>query len=143
MAQESYQERAQVSGWAVGLALFASTMMIMIGIFHAITGLAAIIENTFYVVGREYAFEVDVTVWGWIHLVLGVVLFFAGWAVLSGRIWARVLGITLAVLSAVANFLFIPYYPFWSILIIALNVFVIWGLSVYGRREAEEIGMAP
>jgi hypothetical protein len=140
--EDSYPEQVQVSGWALGLAIFASTIMIMVGIFQAIAGLAALLEDTFYVVGREYAYEVDVTVWGWIHLGLGVLLFFAGWAVLSGQTWARVVGITLAVLSAVANFLFIPYYPIWSLVIIALNVAVIWGLSVYGRREADEIGLS-
>jgi hypothetical protein len=141
MTQKSYPERKQV--WTVGVVMFAATMMIMIGVFQVIAGLAAILENEFYVVGREYAFEVDVTVWGWIHLILGVVLFIGGWAVLSGRTWARVVGITLAVLSAIANFLFIPYYPIWSLLIIAIDVVVIWALSSYGRREAEQIGMAP
>jgi len=113
----------------------------MIGIFQAIAGFAAILENDFYVVGRNYAFEIDVTAWGWIHLVLGIVVFIAGWGVLVGRTWARVVGITLAVLCAIANFLFIPYYPVWSLLIIALSVFVIYALAVYGTREAEQIGL--
>jgi hypothetical protein len=143
MTQETYTSRADVRPWTVGIAMVAATIMIMIGIFHAIAGFAAILDDEFYVVGPEYAYRVDVTAWGWIHLILGIVVFIAGFAVMSGRIWARVVGITLAVLSAVANFLFLPYQPVWSLLIIALDVFVIWALCGYGRREAREIGMVP
>jgi hypothetical protein len=143
MTQETYTSRADVRPWTVGIAMVAATIMIMIGIFHAIAGFAAILDDEFYVVGPEYAYRVDVTAWGWIHLILGIVVFIAGFAVMSGRIWARVVGITLAVLSAVANFLFLPYQPVWSLLIIALDVFVIWALCGFGRREAREIGMAP
>jgi hypothetical protein len=122
------------SGWAVGVILFAAIMMIMVGIFQALQGLVAIFENEFYVATRNYLFEFDATTWGWIHLLLGVLVALAGWGLLSGRTWARVVAITLAVLSAIANFLFIPYYPFWSLLIIALNIFVIWALVAHGRE---------
>jgi hypothetical protein len=118
-----------VSGWAVGGVFFAGILMIVIGIFEAIAGLAAIIENEFFVVSQNYTFELDVTAWGWIHLILGIVVALAGFYVFSGRTWARVVGITLAILAAVANFFFIPYYPFWSLLIIALAVWVIWSLT--------------
>ena len=104
-------------------------MMLMAGAWQALAGLVAIFENEFYVHTRNYLFQFDATTWGWIHLVVGVVVAFAGWGLLSGRTWARVVAITLAVLSAVANFLFIPYYPFWSILMIALACWVIWALT--------------
>jgi hypothetical protein len=126
--------REEPPGWAMGFIVFAAVMMMMIGVFQALAGLAAIFENEFYVQARNYLYEVDVTAWGWIHLILGVIVALAGFGVLSGATWARVVGITLAVLSAIANFLFIPYYPFWSLLIIALNVFVIWALAVHGGR---------
>jgi hypothetical protein len=120
-------------------------MMLMVGVFQALQGLIAIFENEFYVATRNYLFEFDATTWGWIHLILGVLIAFAGWGLLSGQTWARVVGITLATLSATANFLFIPYYPFWSILIIAVDIFVIWALVAHGRQfrdlrqaEAEE-----
>lgn len=103
--------------------------MIMLGIFQAIAGLAAIIEDKFYVVTPNYAYEIDVTGWGWIHLIVGVFVVLAGVYVLSGRLWARIVGITIAVLSALANFFFIPYYPFWAIVVIALDVWVIWALT--------------
>jgi hypothetical protein len=124
------------SGWAAGFILFAAIMMIMVGIFQALQGLVAIFENEFYVATRNYLFQFDATAWGWIHLILGLLVAFAGWGLLSGRTWARVVAITLAVLSAIANFLFIPYYPFWSLLIIAVDVFVIWALVAHGRDVA-------
>ena len=124
------------SGWAVGLILFAGIMMIMVGIWQALQGLIAIFENEFYVATRNYLFEFDATAWGWIHLLIGLLVAFAGWGLLSGRTWARVVAITLAVLSAIANFLFIPYYPFWSLLIIAVDVFVIWAIAAHGREVA-------
>jgi hypothetical protein len=124
------------SGWAVGFILFAAIMMIMVGIWQALQGLIAIFENEFYVATRNYLFEFDATVWGWIHLLIGLLVAFAGWGLLSGRTWARMVAITLAVLSAIANFLFIPYYPFWSLLIIAVDVFVIWAIAAHGREVA-------
>jgi hypothetical protein len=124
------------SCWAVGFILFAGIMMIMVGIWQALQGLIAIFENEFYVATRNYLFEFDATAWGWIHLLIGLLVAFAGWGLLSGRTWARVVAITLAVLSAIANFLFIPYYPFWSLLIIAVDVFVIWAIAAHGREVA-------
>jgi hypothetical protein len=125
------------SGMAVGFTVFAAIMMLMVGVFQALQGLIAIFENEFYVQTRNYLFEFDATTWGWIHLVIGLLVAFAGWGLLSGRTWARVVGITLAALSATANFLFIPYYPFWSLLIITLNIFVIWALTAHGREYRE------
>ena len=124
----------QTTGWAVGFILFAAIMMVMTGFFQVLAGLVAIFENEFYVATREYLFQFDATTWGWIHLLVGLLVAFAGWGLLSGRTWARVVAITLAVLSAVANFLFIPYYPFWSLLIITLDIFVIWAIAAHGRE---------
>ncbi len=128
---------AEVSGWAVGLAAFAGAIMVLIGIFQAFAGLAAIFEDDFFVVAPNYIYDVDVTAFGWIHLILGVILVFAGISIYSGAIWARSVGVLLAILSAVANFFFIPYYPVWSVLIIALCVAVIWALVTYGPERGE------
>jgi hypothetical protein len=137
MTEEAYPSSAaradrEASGWAVGFILFAAIMMIMTGIFQAVEGLVAIFQNEFYVTTRNYIFQFDATSWGWIHLVIGLVVAFAGWGLISGRTWARTVAVVLAVLSATANFLFIPYYPFWSLLIITLNVFVIWAVAAHG-----------
>jgi len=125
------------SGWAVGFTVFAGVMMIMVGAWQALSGLIAIFENEFYLQTRNYLFEFDATAWGWIHLLLGLLVAFAGFGVLSGQTWARVVGITLAALSATANFFFIPYYPFWAMLIIAVDVLVIWALAAHGREFRE------
>ena len=122
----------EASGWAVGFILFAAIMMIMAGVFQALAGLVAIFENEFYVATRNYLFQFDATTWGWIHLVVGLVVALAGWGLLSGRTWARVVGITVALVSALANFLFLPYYPFWALLIITLDIFVIWAIAAHG-----------
>ena len=100
-----------------------------------IAGLVAIFDDEFYVVGREYTFELDTTAWGWIHLLLGILLAVGGWALFARNAWAGVFAIVLASLSAIANFFFIPYYPFWSIVIIALDVWVIWALTRPGAVE--------
>jgi hypothetical protein len=129
----------QPSGAAVGFILFAAIMMIMVGVFQGLQGLVGIFENEFYVPTRNYIFQFDATTWGWIHLLLGLLVAFAGWGLLSGRTWARTVAIFLAVLSALANFLFIPYYPFWSLLIITLDVFVIWAVAAHGGDLREPV----
>jgi hypothetical protein len=126
------------SGLAAGFALFAALMMIMAGVWQALAGLIAIFENEFYLTTRNYIFQFDATTWGWIHLLVGVVVGLAGLGLMAGQTWARVVGITLAVLSAITNFLFIPYYPLWSMLIIAVDIFVIWALAAHGRELREE-----
>jgi hypothetical protein len=118
-----------VSPWAISGVIFAATMMILVGIFGAINGLVAIIDDNFYRVPPNYTFDTDVTTWGWIHLIVGILVFLAGLALFSGKTWAAVVAILIAMLSAVTNFFWIPYYPFWSILMIALDVFIIWSLA--------------
>lgn len=128
--------RNDASSWAIGGVVFAATMMIMIGVFQFVQGLAAIIEDSFFVVLPNYAYELDVTTWGWIHLVLGILVAVAGFFLLAGSAVAGVLAIFLAGLVAVANFFFIPYYPFWSLLVIAMAVYVIWSISRSGVFKA-------
>jgi len=137
MTQQPTQDHRQVepppSGAAIGFITFAGVMMIMAGGFQALAGLVAIFENEFFVSTRNYIVKFDATSWGWIHLLLGLVVLFAGFAVMSGKTWGRTVGVILAVLSALSNFAFIPYYPFWAITIIALDVFIIWALTAHGR----------
>jgi len=123
------------SGAAHGFVVFAGVIMIMAGAFQAIVGPAGLFANEFYVATRNYLFEFDVTTWGVIHLLVGLLVLFAGAAVISGKSWGRVIGIILASLSALSNFAFIPYYPFWALLIIILDVVVIWALAVYHPKS--------
>ena len=126
------QYESEPSGWATGGVVFAGVIMIVIGCFQAIAGLAAIIENDLFVVGKDYIFSLDTTAWGWVHLLLGAVIVFAGFALFAGKVWAGVFAIVLATLSAIANFFYIPHYPAWSIVIIALDIWVIWALTREG-----------
>ena len=144
MSEDAYSSTSrrasqETPGWAVGFILFAAVMMIMVGVFEAIQGLVGIFENEFYVATRNYTFQFDATSWGWIHLLLGLLVAFAGYGLLSGKTWARVVAITLAVLSAIANFAFIPYYPFWSLLIITLDIFVIWAVAAHGGELRDPV----
>jgi hypothetical protein len=143
MTDEAYPSSAagrageEASGSAVGFILFAGIMMIMVGCLQFFEGLVAVFNDTFYVATRNYIFQFDATTWGWIHLILGLLVAFAGWGLLSGRTWARVVAITLAVLSAIANFLWLPYYPFWALTLVALDVFVIWAVAAHGSVMRE------
>src|SRR5215211_193741 len=116
--------------------VFAASILTLIGCFQVIAGLVAIIDDDFYVVTANYTFDLDASVWGWLHLLLGIVLVITGFGLFSRRAWAGVTAIVLAMLSAIENFFFIPYYPFWSIVVIALAVWVIWALTrPGGERE--------
>jgi hypothetical protein len=127
--------RPEPSGWALGGVVFAASVLTMVGCFQLIAGLVAIFDDEFYVVARNYTFDLDTTAWGWIHLLLGILLVVTGFGLFSRQTWAGVTSIFLAMLTAVENFFFIPYYPFWSILVIALSVWVIWALTRPGAIE--------
>jgi hypothetical protein len=126
------------SGWAIGWALFAAVVMITVGCFQVISGIAAIAEDDIYVRTPNYILDLDVSQWGWVHLLLGVVLILSGLGVMTGNVLARTVGVFIAALSAIANFAFIPYYPIWSIAIIAVDVAIIWALTAHGRDVVAE-----
>jgi hypothetical protein len=120
------------TGW-VGWLAFAGTMMILVGAFQAIDGLIALFKDELYVVRPNgLVINIDYTAWGWTHLLLGVLLIAAGYAVFSGRVWGRTLGVIAALLSAIVNFAFIPAYPVWSLIIITVDVLVIYALIAHG-----------
>jgi len=129
MAEYDSAPPQRVSGWAIGGLTFAATVLTIVGVFQVLAGLVAILNDQFYVVTRNYTYDLDVTAWGWIHLILGVLVIMTGWALFSRQSWAGVTAIFLAMLSAVANFFFIPYYPWWSIVVIALDIWVIWSVT--------------
>jgi hypothetical protein len=125
----THGDRAVVSG----LTTLAGVLLLVSGLWSFFIGLAGLIKNQFFVVTTNYTFKLDVTAWGWTHLILGIVVALVGIGLLLGQAWARIVGVIVAVLSLMANFLFLPYYPFWSILVIFLDVMIIWALLVYGR----------
>lgn len=129
MTYSDIDQREDVSSWAVGALAFAGSLMLIVGTFSTIAGLAALIDDDYFVVVRGYAFDLDVTAWGWIHLVLGVAVAATGVGLFMGSTWAGIVAMVLAVLVAIDYFFFIPYAPFWSLLVIALSVWVIWAVT--------------
>ncbi|MFI9318179.1 hypothetical protein ACIGXI_00110 [Kitasatospora aureofaciens] len=125
------ENRPFVTGWTV----FAAIMLIAGGIMAIFEGIAGIAKDNLIVLTRHYVYSMNTTGWGWIHLILGVVLVLAGVALFSGAVWARAVGVVVAGLGMIANFLWLPYYPFWAVVLIALDVFVIWALCVGTVRK--------
>jgi hypothetical protein len=107
--------------------------MVLIGFMHVFQGLVALVNDDFYVVGAEYIFEFDLTTWGWIHLVAGAIVALAGIALFQGAVWARTVAVILACVSVLASFMWMPYYPIWSLTVIAFDIFVIWAVTAHGR----------
>ncbi len=136
-----YQETAGYEGArggglaAMGFTALAAVLMILSGLWSFFVGLTGVIKSSFFVTVPNYTFDFSIHGWGWTHLIIGAVVFAAGVCLLLGMMWARVVGIVLAVISGIANFLFLPYYPLWSIVVIALDVFIIWALASGARRQ--------
>ena len=120
-----------------GFILFAGIMMILIGTMNAINGLIAIFEDEFIVATGSRVLLFDVTAWGWIHLLLGIVIVAAAFSLLNGAIWARLVAALLAGISIIAQIAYIDTYPFWSLAIIALSVAVIYSVCTMGRADEE------
>ncbi|MGB8383856.1 MAG: hypothetical protein WCG47_21850 [Dermatophilaceae bacterium] len=123
---------------ATGASIFAAMLMMLGGVFQLVHGLVAIINGTtFYASTPNYFLTFNTTTWGWIHLVLGILVGAAGFFILTGNVLARTIGIVLAALQAVVNFIWLPYYPVWGIIVIALDVLVIWALASMRLDEAK------
>ena len=121
------------TGW-LGWIWFAGIMMIVMGSFNAIEGLVALFRGEYYVVTEEQVLVFDITAWGWITLLIGILVALAGAALLSGAAWARVITVILAVVNAVAQLAFAAVHPLWSTIVIALCVTVIWAVVVHGSE---------
>jgi hypothetical protein len=122
------------TGWT-GWIVFAGVMLVMLGVFHVIEALVALFREDFYLVGSKgLAVHVDYAAWGWAHLILGLIAGLAGIGLLAGNIVARVVGVGVAVLSAVVNLAFVPAYPVWSIILVTFDVLVIWAIIVHGSE---------
>jgi hypothetical protein len=120
----------RTSGWVA----FAAVMMIVAGLFGAIDGLVAIVNDEVYLVGEDQIVALDFTQWGWIHLIVGSVVMAAGFAVMTGQMWARFVGVFVATMHAVSQIWFITAYPLWTILIIAIDILIIYALIVHGEE---------
>jgi hypothetical protein len=127
----------QRTGW-VGMIVFGAVMLFLVGGFQIIEGFVAILRDEYFLVTRSgLMLTMDYTAWGWTHLILGLVLVATGIGVLAGQMWARVVGIVAAALSALANLAFLPAYPIWSAIIITADVLIIYALAAHGREVKE------
>lgn len=129
--QDSSAHRTSL--WAIGWAGFASVMMVMAGFWWIVSGLVAIIDQEFLEVNAAYILQLDPVVWGWIHLALGLLTFAAGFALTREAPWARAFTGIVAVLAAVAAFGWLPYYPVWGVLQIAVSIVVLWAVNAYAE----------
>ncbi|WP_407669513.1 DUF7144 family membrane protein [Nocardia cyriacigeorgica] len=118
-------------GVAALTTIAVAVLLLVLGLLSLFEGISAVVDDELFVPGREYVYEFDTTTWGWIHIVLGGMIVLIALALFTGAVWARVIAVMLAGLSIIANFLWIPYYPWWSVLVIALNIVVIWALSTW------------
>ena len=127
------ESSAELNPWAVSFLILAAALMVIGGIFHFIEGLAAVLNDDFFVVVRGYAFDLDITTWGWIHMIGGTIVAIAGIGLLSGALWARIVAIVAVIASAILNFVTIPYYPVWAIVMLVIDGGILWALLTHGR----------
>ncbi|MGW5043463.1 DUF7144 family membrane protein [Streptomyces griseoluteus] len=131
MTQQTQSARPEYNGLAQGGAVFAGVLMLVNGILHIFQGISAIALDDVYARINAYVYKIDLTGWGWILLVAGVIVVAAGIGVLMGAAWARVVGIVIVSLGLILQFLFLPYAPIWSLITIALDFFIIWALATW------------
>lgn len=135
MAQAIHQRRQRSAAWASGLVAFGAVMLIIGGTLDVLRGIMAIADDDIIVNTPNYVFKFDTTGWGWIHLALGALAVLVGVSLFSGRTWARLVGVLLAGLLLITSFLTLPYYPVWSVVLIAVYGFIIWALCVVQPRD--------
>ena len=131
----------RIGSWALGLTFFAAIVMLIAGTTEFFTGLSAVLGNVPYAFTTDsQLFEFSLTAWGWIHLVVGLVVAAAGAVLLTGQRWARAVAIVFLLFSIISNILFIPQNPFWTLSVIALDVVVIWALTAHPRDATFDRG---
>ncbi|WP_405182880.1 hypothetical protein OG225_18685 [Nocardia sp. NBC_01377] len=122
-------------GLAAGTSIGAAILLMVLGIVSLLQGISAVAEDEVFVTGIDYIYEFDLTTWGWIHIVLGALIIVCALALVTGTAWGRGAAIGFASLSILANFLWLPYYPLWSVLLIVLDVVVIWAVVTWRPRH--------
>lgn len=116
------------SGAIIGWTVFAAVMLMISGIGNILEGIAQLVRGSYFVTLPNYAYTLSVHSWGWIHLIGGIVVFLAGAALLADKTWARAVGVAFASLSLFMNLVYLPFFPVWSVIVIAIDAFVIWAL---------------
>jgi hypothetical protein len=123
----------ETTGWT-GWVVFAGIMMIIAGALWAIQGFIAVVKGDLVIFGTEGALFLNVTGWGWVHMILGLLLLLCGFLVLRGNLFGRTMAVILAILSIIVNFIWLPVYPVWAIVVIVLDVFILYAVIVHGRE---------
>ena len=143
MAEQMYQQATTAeeydsgrSGWT-GWITFAGVMMVISGGLNALYGLIGVVNDQWVVWTNRASLYLDISQWGWIHLIVGAVMVLAGIGLFSGNMLARIVGVIVASLSLIANFFFIPAYPLWALIVITIDVLVIWALTAHGSEMRE------
>jgi hypothetical protein len=126
--QRAFEDSTK-GAFAYGLTIFAAAMLVTIGLFQCVAGLAALFDDEFFLTTQNYTFKFDITMWGWTYLAIGLLAIAVGVALFMRQTWAMVAGIALAMFSALSNFVFLPYYPLWAIVIIGFDIVLIWALT--------------
>lgn len=129
--RQSTSRTTEITGW-VGWVAFAGMMMLMVGVFNVISGMAAVFNDEIYVTAGNLMILLDVTTWGWVHIVLGLALVGTGLALASGQMWARVVGVVLVMVNMASQLIALPAYPWWAMIVIAVDVVVLWAIIVHG-----------
>jgi hypothetical protein len=131
----SYEEEARYEGARFGGMMLAAVLMLFSGLVTFFDGIVGIVNGAFYPTVTNYAFTLGPTGRGIVNMALGAVIFAAGVSLFLGMTWARIAGIVLAAFIGIYNFLILPWYPIWSIILVALNVYIIWALATTGRSR--------
>jgi hypothetical protein len=131
VTQQTYGRETETTGWT-GWISFAGVMLIIGGTLGVIFGIIAAVNDNWVVFTNRGEVSLDLSTWGWVHIIVGAIVVLAGFGVFTGNILARIVGVLVAVVSLIANFLWLPVYPVWSIIIITIDVLVIWALTAHG-----------
>jgi len=117
----------------MGWAALAAVLMLIAGIWGVIVGIAGIAQDDLIVATDDWTLQLSITTWGWIHLIVGIVFILSGIGIFTGNVLARTVAVIVAGIGAIVNFAWMPYYPVWSIVLIAVDVAIIWALTAHGR----------
>lgn len=131
----NHSDNSVKQGFAAGTSIAAAILLLTVGLLQIFQGISALANDDVLVAGPNYTYQFSLTSWGWIHLVIGILVALTGFFLMAGATWARIAAIFLAALAIIANFMWLPYYPLWSILIIALSVVVIWAVTTWDVDE--------
>lgn len=136
---DGYGRHPVRQGFATGTNFAAATLLLVVSVLGVFQGISALANDEIFVAGIDYVYKFDLTTWGWIVLILGLVGAAVACGMYTGAVWARVGAVVIAAVSIVANFLWLPYYPIWSLVLIALDAVIIWAVTTWDRDRVDGV----